>query len=442
MLGTATLPPVTKAQVSPSECASLGRSWLLPEGDEVPKDAPRTNPVRMAVIVSALLTAGATGADPGSGDTAAAEEPPRGQVHRCAACAREMRESHVALARTGLSSQVFPPRLCAAGLILLPRFSYSERNGFGIGGRLLTDFVLPGCRPGTRFSEAQLSGRVTHRGHVRGELALDLHWGVGRYVARAKVGYSDLVERFWGVGATPRGAEEAYRPRTARAYAEVMRRVRPHLYLGLRGEAQTYAYLRTEPSGLLASRRYRGSEGDPVVGGGLVAQLDRRDDAQAPTTGFYCQGFALWFDEWLGSGYDFNNYHLDLRHYFPVGRGQVLAAQVFAYEARGAPPLWRYASLGGRVHSRGYVRDRYLDRTLLAVQAEYRVQLNSRLGLAFFGGLADVAARMDALRLDTMRPTAGAGFSVRVGNRDRRIRLDLAAGEEGVRVHGSVGEAF
>lgn len=343
-----------------------------------------------------------------------------------------------------MRSRWFPPRLAVAGFIGLPTASFDSESGVGFGGQLVRPFRCPGAQPSARDSEFWAKALITHKGQVRAELVTNLAFGRGDWSARARLGYTDHSRRFWGLGPdTPDDAKETYRPRDLLAYLEVRRRVIASFSLGGRFEYERLRYLETEPDGLLATRGYRGTEGDAVVGGGLVAEWDTRDRRYSPTRGSFWQGFALLFDGELGSRYDFNNYNLDLRNYWSFDPDHVLATQLFLYAARGAPPLWRFAELGGRAHTRGYRQGRFVDRVLLAAQAEYRADLWWRLGISLFGGVGDVASGLDRFQVEHLRPTLGAGLRARVAGRDDlRARLDVAFGSHSVRVQLQLDEAF
>jgi len=342
------------------------------------------------------------------------------------------------------SSRLFPPRLVAWGFVYLPKASYSSEAGFGLGGQVIRPFRLPGSGPATPESDVTVKGRATHRKYSAIEASADLSLGA-RHSLKAKIGYDSLPLRFWGIGPnSPSEDEEVYRPQSVQAYVEVLREVLPAFRLGLRYEYERQKYLEVEEGGLLDTRGYRGTSGKPIVGTGPLFSYDTRDNRYSPTTGRYYQGFALFFDEAFGSHHDFNNYHVDVRHYHPLGEGRVLATQFFTYAAKGAAPVWRYAALGGRDHTRGYRKGRYLDRVLVAFQGEYRFRLFSRLGGAAFAGLAEVAKKLPNLKLTTMRPTLGGGLRLEASPKSGIMaRFDVAVGgTDSVRFHLSLGEAF
>jgi hypothetical protein len=342
------------------------------------------------------------------------------------------------------SSRMFPPRISTLGVVYLPKARYSSETSLGLGGRFMRLFRLDGDAR-TPLSDIRFKAMYTFKGQKELEAVANLHSCGDCYALKLKVNYDDIPLRFWGLGPdSPSDAEEVYRPRSLLAYVELFRSLHPNLKVGVRYEYQQLRLKDTERGGLLApGSEIPGTDGRHVMGAGVIAEWDTRDRRYSPTRGSYYQGFALWFDEELGSRYDFNTFHLDLRNYFPLAGEHVLATQVFLYSAMGGAPFWRFAALGGREHTRGYRKARHLDHTLLAVQGEYRFPLWGRLGGVAFGGLGDVAKTVGRMQFEHMRLTVGGGL--RFQPRDAggvKIRLDAGLGRRSLRFYLKLDEAF
>lgn len=350
-------------------------------------------------------------------------------------------------ARPGAAAQMhwLPPRLeTEGGLTVLPKAYYSSDNDVSLGFELLRPFRFPGSSRFERDAEIEMGGRVTQNGHIRATTVGTVFFHQGRYRLRTRLRYDSLYRRFWGVGGnSPSSNQELFRPQNTLAYVELFRRVASSLHLGIRLEYQHFKYAEVEEGGLLDVVDYPGEGLDNIFGGGIVAEYDTRDDLYSPRRGSFVQGFAIFFEEGIGSEIPFSNFHVDARRYFPLPAENVLALQVFSWSAGGDAPIWRYAELGGRVHSRGYRRARYIDQSMLASQVEWRMPLGWRLSGAVFAGAAAVAPRFDALRLDELHPTGGGGLRWRVRpDKDVVVRGDLAFGKDSVRAFLSFGQAF
>ena len=337
-----------------------------------------------------------------------------------------------------------PPRIDGAGIVVVPNVHYSSENEFGLSLEAVRPFRTPMQSSVSADSEIRVLGRMHTTGNATAEAVATIFFGEGAWSLKSRIEYESLARRFWGVGAdTPDAAEEVYRPQNVLTYVELFRRVFDRLRVGARMEWQDYRYLEIEDGGLLDTRDYPGLCCDNATGGGLVWEWDGRDNVYSPTRGIYAQGFALFFSEDLNGDYAFRNVHFDVRSYHDLGGGNVLALQVFTYALFGDAPIWRYAAVGGRAHSRGYRRGRYLDRRMAAVQAEWRFPLVGRLDGVAFGGLANADEYYNDFKFERMRPTLGGGLRLPLNQRrDVTVRADLAFGESSMRGYLAFGHAF
>lgn len=341
-------------------------------------------------------------------------------------------------------SQLFPPKVALGRSYILPTVHYSTESGFGLGAEMLYPFRFPGSLPSTQISELRAKGRVTFKGESRLELQSSLYWDDGKHYLKTRISHLGTSERFYGIGPdTPESNKEIYRPRRFQAYVEAFHHVLPYFRAGVRFEVESFEFREVQPDGQLSAPEFGRSTGETVLGPGVALEWDTRDQRYSPTRGLYYQLFGVLFDDALGSDFDFTNFNVDLRNYFTLAPYHVLATQVFLYGATDNPPFWRYASLGGRVHSRGYHRDRYLDKVLLAAQAEYRSPVYWRLSLSPFTGVATVRSSLKKMSFEYLRPTVGFGFNVHYRDRSAiAARLDTAFGQEGVHFELAIGNSF
>lgn len=140
---------------------------------------------------------------------------------------------------------------------------------------------------------------------------------------------------------------------------------------------------------------------------------------------------------------DFHRLGAAVDGYLPVNPRQLLAlrarAELNRDDAGPGVPFTHLASLGGELGGRGYPDDRFRDRDLLTLTAEWRYEvwreLQDRLrvdGFVFFEEGA-VAPRLGSLGSSDFRPSWGLGF--RLEDRDGPLgRALVAFGEEGTRL--------
>jgi len=349
----------------------------------------------------------------------------------------------VAEEEDNLDVGLFPPQAKTFGVVWVPLVGYRSIDGYGAGLEALLPMSLDPSGL-SRQSDVRGSFYYTGNRHKRFNGETNLFWGRGRYLARARFQYSDLAQRFWGIGADNDGISEVYRPRESQLYGEFFRSIGRTLRLGLRAEYVSWRLISFEQGGEFASGQVPGQDFSEAVGGGFLLDWDTRDRRFQPTSGFHVQGFALFFTDEFGGDYEYNTYNLEWRGYHGLGGEHVLASQAFFYSALGDPPFWRLAELGGRHHSRGYRRGRYRDNTMVAAQLEWRFPLAGKLKGVFFGGAATVADRLESLESRFLRPTIGAGLRLAVGSGEESIpiRGDVAVGQDSVEWYLGVGDAF
>jgi outer membrane protein assembly factor BamA len=139
------------------------------------------------------------------------------------------------------------------------------------------------------------------------------------------------------------------------------------------------------------------------------------------------------------SGYSFSDARIELQHYIPFWNlSRVLALRALAQHADGIGqdqvPFYLMPTLGGARTLRGYDRQRFRDRSLLLLSAEYRYEVNPFLMAAVFYDAGQVAPDWSAFQLKDMRDNYG--FGLRFGSSAAvALRADLAfGGEDAIRL--------
>lgn len=324
-----------------------------------------------------------------------------------------------------------PPR---ARTLVLPYLGSAPETGLQYGGTVFR--VLQPADPATRPSTWQLFASYTAKSQAKVFLEQD-HWSTGNHWrVTSRLEWQRFPMPYFGIGdETPDLAEEIYTPRGVIASASVQRRIRGPLYaLGaLRYQDQTI--IETDSGGELRRGLAVGS------GGGRVAQVqggairDTRDDVFAPRRGAYVQGSAAVASGALASDFDFTRVVVDARRYVAL-RGQSALALQAVLEATGGreAPFDQLSLVGGSNYLRGYVRGRFRDRHLAAMQAEYRAPIAGRLGWAAFAGGGRIAPRVSGLAGSDARflPSYGLGVRWRLfANSRSNIRVDYGRGTAG-----------
>ena len=147
-----------------------------------------------------------------------------------------------------------------------------------------------------------------------------------------------------------------------------------------------------------------------------------------------------------GAEYQFSGYAVQARQYLPLGsRQRVLALRFLASATcpdRGSRvPFYFQPTLGSPHVMRAVEDQRFRDRRLIYLSAEYRWEAAPALELALFYDAGKVFRNRSGFNLTGLRKNLGFGF--RVKSRDRVLfRVDVARGREDTRIRVTVGPAF
>jgi outer membrane protein assembly factor BamA len=155
-----------------------------------------------------------------------------------------------------------------------------------------------------------------------------------------------------------------------------------------------------------------GSAGGQSTGLGLILSWDSRDNGFYPTEGSLNKIKIAYYDDALGSDFDYTRYEADLRVYrsLDATARHVLGLQGFGVLVTGAPPFYDLALMGGKTIMRGYYQGRYRDNVLIAGQAEYRFRLFDRFRIVGWMGTGQVAPSTEGIRMRALQYSYGFGF--------------------------------
>lgn len=352
---------------------------------------------------------------------------------------------------TGVAAQEPPPPDSAAAtsggtFIPLPVLFYQPETGTGFGA-LASYLFRPGRQPpSVPASEFGGYAIYTTRKQILTSLGTRLYLSGGALRLAGNVQYIKFPTKFWGIGNdTPGSAEEDYTPRTLLAVVEGQREVRRGWFLGARVQAARRTLREMADSGQLVTGTVPGSADGAMVEGTLLLTYDARDNTIYPTRGHYHQAGVLGASTDLGSDFGYAGTRLDLRGYLSPARRHVLALRAVGETRSGIPPFDVLPQLGGDVLLRGYYQGRFRDRTLVALQTEYRMPVIWRIGVVAFAEAGQVSPRVGALRLAAFKASLGGGLRFLLSPREGlNVRADYGYGLD-VKSGGfylAIGEAF
>jgi hypothetical protein len=337
------------------------------------------------------------------------------------------------------ASQTFKPHI-----ILLPIVYYTPETRLALGAGGVLNYRLGREKEKARPSSLWLLLIYTQNSQIQLQLRPEIYLSNNSYILNATVKYERFPLKFFGIGndVSP-AAAEVYTPETIALSLSLKRRIIGNVFGGIQYQLEKTIIQEVEAGGLLASGLITGSTGGVISGLGLNLSWDNRDNVLFPRRGSYLQVVAESFGSVLGSDYHYSVSRIDLRTYVPVMTTHVLALQVYIRNMKGNPPFYQLSMLGGPSIMRGTYSGLYRDKTLLAVQAEYRMPVWKRFGMVGFVGMGNVAAGLGSIELDHLRYSLGGGLRYKIDSREgTNLRLDLAWGKASHGLYMTVQEAF
>ena len=162
-----------------------------------------------------------------------------------------------------------------------------------------------------------------------------------------------------------------------------------------------------------------------------------------PKAGTLFQFGSDFFAKSIGSTFTFQRYRLTFNSYHSFGQRQVLAVNLFGCSTGGEAPFFGQCIFGMQDELRGYPAGRYIDMKMFATQAEYRLELPWRLGVAAFAGVGQVAPTWTSFDGGNLLPSGGFGPRLKLsGQYGVNLRADLAWGKNGHTFSMGLGESF
>jgi len=222
---------------------------------------------------------------------------------------------------------------------------------------------------------------------------------------------------------------------------QVMRRVAPELYAGLRYMRATANFpAPDEPQGLIPEE---GIDFD-IGGMGIVAEWDSRNHSFQPNGGNRAVFRTNFSRDTFGANLDYDTYSLAFNHYRKGFRDQdVLAWRVSLCSTSDDTPFFERCQFGSSHDLRGYPVGRYYDDAMYAAQVEYRAPLWKRLGAVAFAGVGSVASSFGDFGDSDTLAAGGIGLRILASKEQRlNVSIDAAFGRDESALYVYIGEAF
>lgn len=325
----------------------------------------------------------------------------------------------------------------------LPALFYTPETRLGFGGLVSGVFNL-GDRQSTRNSNAEILAAYTLNRQIILRTRNNLFTKDEKYALSGELSFYNFPILYYGIGNdTEKDLEEELGYKIFIFQERVLRQVRKSLFIGPQYRFNHLYDIEYKPQYLKSDTTFINNGAGTNSGLGFSVIYDTRNNVLNSSKGVFMQFSTFLHGKVIGGDFNFNRYMVDLRRYWMLKNGDVIAAQYFGEFNTGNTPFREMALLGGENIMRGYYNGRFRDKQQMAVQAEYRKQVISWLGITVFGAYGDVAEDIGSFNPADFKYTVGAGLRVMVNKADRlNIRIDYGLGKETSGFYFAIAEAF
>jgi len=160
---------------------------------------------------------------------------------------------------------------------------------------------------------------------------------------------------------------------------------------------------------------------------GAAIQFDGRDNIFTPDNGIRIQTDFFWSDKALGSDYQAWRINVSAIGYYPLAKTLIGGLRIEGEQALGSPPFY----LQPGINMRGIPAARYMGKTSIVSELEFRWDLYRRWSLMGYGGLASAFNDWDQAFAKPIVYSYGTGFRYLIARKFKlRMGVDVAKGNE------------
>ena len=321
---------------------------------------------------------------------------------------------------------------------ILPAINYRPETDWSFGAVYLKTLRFRNELETSRPSSFRFGGLVSVRGNWSVQLSPEFYWNDEEYRLNAEIGYFNIPDRFFGVGAYTNNDQYV-------TYTSAF----PRLRVSLRkqwekkygvGPVLEFEQRVNQPAAPIDAI---GSTGARTLGLGFILSYDTRNELFYPASGEYIEVSSVFFTPAWFSQFSFFRQRLDYRKFISWDEKKtILAFQYWMQGVFGEVPFTSLSTIGGSRVAIGYWDGRLRDKIAYAAQIEARRKIWNKLGGAAFLSAGSVGSSLD-VTFQKIFPSGGFGFRYQFDEKDNiNARLDLAWGVDSFGFYLQLGEAF
>ncbi|GEO05339.1 membrane protein [Adhaeribacter aerolatus] len=333
-----------------------------------------------------------------------------------------------------------------------PALFSSPETGLGYGALVVPVYNF-GNDSLTRSSNGQLLAYRTQKKQSSVQLTYNIYTNHEKFIVLGNANYFNFPIQYYGTGNQNNQVDDYTILDYKMLYSQnrVLRQVKRYFFAGgLYHLNKVYDIKSDDPLSKIYERPANELDGVITSGLGPALLYDSRDNPLNSRTGIYAAYSTMFSNKSLGSEFNFVRHALDVRKFIPLRASQVLALQGLGKFHSGQVPFRELALMGGGGGGaeiggmRGFYEGRYRDRQMVALQAEFRQQVFSRVGFVVFAGAGEVSNKLSNFNTSNLRSAAGGGIRLMLNKKERlNIRIDYAVGSHGASgLYFDIGEDF
>lgn len=269
--------------------------------------------------------------------------------------------------------------------------------------------------------------------------------------------FSIYPQYTWGLGAGQQEADKMLvRYKYYRLYVSALKRIRPYLLVGFGYDLDYHINIRPVVDSLdlqqFTGYKFGTAKNSSSFSAGPTLNLlyDTRNNQINPLPGMYFNMVYRVNLKLLGSNTDWHSLYLDARKYIPFSRkGQnVLALWSYFWTTMGSnPPYLSLPSIDGEPYQRsgrGFYSGRYVGKTLMYAEAEYRRDItdDGLFGFVLFANMNTVT-EPGTKQFSYIHAAAGTGLRIKFNKHSgSNIGIDFGASKDYYSFYVNLGEAF
>ena len=322
----------------------------------------------------------------------------------------------------------------------MPVIFHTPETGIVGGGIGWYMFRYPGESLRTEMSSLAAAGIYTQNHQYAVALGTHQYLDNERFILDGGLTYLRFPTKYYGLGnKTDKDDEETFLQTIGGGTGSVARRLWADFYLGVNYLYGFYDISETEDDGLLETDRPTGIDGGMVSMLGGTLFWDSRDNILDPRRGGFYTLSIMVCDPAIGGDFSYLNYQLDLRRYIRLAAEHVLAFQGIGQILTGDPPF----PLLAQIQLRGIYGGRFIEKSALTLQAEYRFPIVWIFRGAAFLGAGNVEDRLNFMQIGEFKWAGGGGLRVVIDQRQRfSVRLDGGVSQDDYGFYLLFNEAF